>query len=136
MRETGEDEGDGKEKEQRLRRNLDHINCNNCGEKGHYAGNSKLPTQTNLKEDAKAFRKLKQEKSSNNSPGGGDQKLLVNVTYAFCSLMMGAPTKEWSKPPSPGLMFFQISTQVVSHTEPINNNTKNFNTSDIASLCT
>ena len=37
---NGDDEGNGKDKEQRPRRNLDHITCNNCGEKGHYAGNS------------------------------------------------------------------------------------------------
>ena len=28
---TGDDEGDGKEKEKRPRRNLDHITCNDCG---------------------------------------------------------------------------------------------------------
>ena len=37
---TGDDKGDGKEKKQRPRRNLDHITCNDCGEKGHYAGNN------------------------------------------------------------------------------------------------
>ena len=30
---TGDDEGDGKEKDQIPRRNLDHITCNDCGEK-------------------------------------------------------------------------------------------------------
>ena len=35
---TGDNGGDRKEKEQRPRRNLDHITCNNCGEKVHYAG--------------------------------------------------------------------------------------------------
>ena len=30
---TGYDEGDGKEKDQIPRRNLDHITCNDCGEK-------------------------------------------------------------------------------------------------------
>ena len=41
---NGDGEGDGKEKEQRPRRNLDHITCNKCGEKGHYAGNNDCPT--------------------------------------------------------------------------------------------
>ena len=54
---TGDDEGDGKEKDQGPRRNLDHITCNNCGEKGHYAGNNYFPTQYRLKGDAEAFRK-------------------------------------------------------------------------------
>ena len=57
---TGDDEGDGKEKEQRPRKNMDHIACNDCGEKGHYAGNKDCPTQYRLKEDAEAFRKMKQ----------------------------------------------------------------------------
>ena len=78
-----EDEGDGKEKEQRPRRNLDHITCNDCGEKGHHAENNDCPNQSNPKEDAEAFRKTKQEKSSNKPPGGGDQKALVNVKYAL-----------------------------------------------------
>ena len=30
---TGDEEGDGKEKDQRPRSNLDQITCNNCGEK-------------------------------------------------------------------------------------------------------
>ena len=37
---TGDDEGNRKEKEQRPRRNLDHITCNKCGEKCHYAENT------------------------------------------------------------------------------------------------
>ena len=49
---TGDNEGDRKEKEQRPRRNLDHITCNDCGEKGHYDGNNDCPTQSRLKEDA------------------------------------------------------------------------------------
>ena len=89
---TGDDEGNRKEKDQRPRRNLDHITCNDCGEKGHYAGNNECPTQARLKEYAEAFRKMKQEKSSNKSPGGGDQKALVNVKDALCSLMMVSPT--------------------------------------------
>ena len=47
---TGDNEGDGKEKEQRPRRNLDRINFNYCGVKGHYAGNNDCPTQVKLKE--------------------------------------------------------------------------------------
>ena len=66
--------GNRKYKEQRPRRNLDHITCNNCGEKGHYAGSSDCPTQSKLKQDAEAFRNIKQEKSPNKPPGGGNQK--------------------------------------------------------------
>ena len=73
---------------------MDHSTCNDCGEKVHYAGNNDCPTQARLKEDAEAFRKMKQEKSSNKPPGGGDQKALVNVKYASFSLMMGSPTNE------------------------------------------
>ena len=58
---TGDDEGDRKEKEERPRRNLYHITCNYCGEKGHYAGNSEFPTQTKIKEDTEESRKIKQE---------------------------------------------------------------------------
>ena len=46
---TGDDEGDRKEKEQRPRRNLDHITCNHWGEKCHYAGNNDCPTQARRK---------------------------------------------------------------------------------------
>ena len=98
---TGDNKGDRKEKDQRPRRYLDHITCNDCGEKCHYAGNNDFPTQDRLKEDAEAFRKMKQDKSSNKPPGGGDQKALVNVKYASCSLLMGSPTKEWVELPSP-----------------------------------
>ena len=113
---TGDDEGDEKEKKQRPRSNLDHITWNDCVEKGHYYGNSKFPTQTKLKEDAEAFRNLKQEKSSNKPPGGGDQKSLVNVKDASFNLIMGYLTKEWDEPPSPGLIIFQTSTQEVPQT--------------------
>ena len=41
--------------------------------------------------------------------------------------MMGSLTKEWGEPPSPGLMFFQTSTQEVPQTEPINNSVKKGN---------
>ena len=44
---------------------MDHINCNNCGEKGHHFGNSYCLTQSKLKEDVEAFRKMNQDKSSN-----------------------------------------------------------------------
>ena len=118
---TGDDEGDGKEKEQRPRRNVDNITCNNCGEKGHYSGNNDCPTQSRLKEDSEAFRKMKQEKSSNKPPGGGDQKALVNVKYVSCSLIIVPPTKEWGEIPSSVLMFCQTSTQETRQTESINN---------------
>ena len=88
---NGDEEGDEKEKEVRPKINLDHITCNYCGEKGHYAGNSEFPTQTKFKEDVEAFRKTKQEKYSNKSPGVGDQKLLVNVKDYLCSIIMGDP---------------------------------------------
>ena len=118
---TGDDEGDGKEKEQRPRRNLDHITCKDSGEEGHYAGNNNCPTQARLKEGAEVFRKMKQNKSSNKPPGGGDQKALTNVKDALCSLMMGSPTYEWGELPSPGLMFCQTSTQEARQNQYINN---------------
>ena len=71
---------------------------------------------------------MKQEKSSNKPPNGGYQKVLVKVKDALCSPMMGAPTKEWGEPQSPGIMFFQISTQEAPHTEAINKNIKKGNT--------
>ena len=49
---TGDDKDDGKEKEQRPRTNMDHITCNDCGEKGRYAGNNEFTTQATLKEDS------------------------------------------------------------------------------------
>ena len=91
-RKTGDDEDNGKEKDNRPRRNLDHITCNDCGEKCPYAGNSDCPTQAKLREDVEAFRKINQEKFSNKPTGGGDQKSLVNVKDALCSLMIGYPT--------------------------------------------
>ena len=121
---TGYNEGDGKEKDKIPRRNLDQIICNDCGDKVHYAGNIDWPTQTKLKEYEDAFRNTKQEKYSNKPPGGGYQKPLVNVKYAFCSIMMGDPTEEWGEPPSPGLMFCQTLTQEAPYTEPIKNNMK------------
>ena len=63
---------------------------------------------------------MKQEKSSNKTPGGGDQKALVNVKDTSCSLVMGYPIKEWGELPSPGLMFCQTSTQEAQQTESIN----------------
>ena len=62
---TEDDKGNGKEKEQRPRINLDHITCNDCGEKVRSAGKSDCPNQAKLKEDAEAFRNMKQEKSFN-----------------------------------------------------------------------
>ena len=49
---TGYDKGETKEDKQNPRINLDHINCNDCGEKFHYARKSEYFTQTNIKEDA------------------------------------------------------------------------------------
>ena len=113
---TGDNEGDGKEKEQRPRRNLDHIFCNDCGEKVHYSRNNDCPTQARIKEYADASIKMKQDKASNKPPGGGDQKALVNVKDALCSLIMVSPTEEWVEQTSPGLMFFQTSTQEARQT--------------------
>ena len=67
---------------------------------------------------------MKQEKYSNNPPGGGYQKELVNIKDALCSIMVGFPTKEWGEIPSPGLMFFQTSTQEFRQTESINNSVR------------
>ena len=39
-RKNGNNEGDKKEKEQRPRRNLNHITCNDYGYTGHYSDNS------------------------------------------------------------------------------------------------
>ena len=72
---------------------------------------------------------MKQEKYSNNPPSVGDQKALVNVKDALCSLIMGAPAEEWGKLPSPGVMLCQTSTQEVPQTEPINNSANNGNSS-------
>ena len=71
---------------------------------------------------------MKQEKYSNNPPGGGDQKSLVNIKDASCSLMMVSSTEEWGKLTSPGLMFCQTSTREVPQTEPINNSVNKGNT--------
>ena len=104
---TGDGGGEKKDQIKKPQRNLDHITCNYCGEKGHYAGNNQLSTQTKLKEDAEAFRKMKQEKYGNNPPDGVDQTTLVNVKYASYSLLMGISTKDWDELPSPRLMFCQ-----------------------------
>ena len=79
-----------------------------------YSGNNDCPTQARLKEDAEASRKTKQKKSSNKPPSRGDQKALVNVKDASCSLMMGPPTDEWGELPDPGLMLCQTSTREAS----------------------
>ena len=68
---TEDDKGDGREKVQIPRRNLNHITCNDCGEKSHHYWNNDFPTQARLKDYAEAFRKMNQEISSNNPPGGG-----------------------------------------------------------------
>ena len=70
-RKTGDDKGDKKKKNKRSRRNLDHITCNNCGEKVRYAWNSECSTEISLKEDVDAFIKMKQENPPNKPPGGG-----------------------------------------------------------------
>ena len=64
---------------------------------------------------------MNQDKSSNKTPGGGYKRALVNVKDAPCSLMMGYPTKEWGKLPSPGLIFCQTPTQEARKIESINN---------------
>ena len=56
---------------------------------------------------------MKQEKPGNKPPYGGEQKTLVNVKDASCSLVMGIPTKEWYDLPYPGLVFSQTSSQEV-----------------------
>ena len=101
---NGDNEGNRKEKEQIPRRNMDHITCNDCGYKVHYSVNSDGPTQTKLKEDAKAFIKIRQKKYTNKPPSGGKQKALMNEKDATCSLMIGSPTKKWGKPPPHSLM--------------------------------
>ena len=118
---TGDDEGDGKEKEQRPRRNLDHITCNDCGEKCHYSGNNDFPTRSRLKGDGEDFIKMKQDKLSNKPHDGGEQKALVNVNDALCSIMMGSPTDEWGELPSPGLILVQTSTKEARKNHSINN---------------
>ena len=75
--------------------------------------------------------KMKQDKSSNNPPGGGYQKALVNAKDPSWSLMMGSPTEEWGELPSPGLMFCQTSTQEVLQTQSINNSVGKVNASII-----
>ena len=122
--ENGDNESDGKEKEQIPRRNLDHITYNDCGEKVHHAVNNNFPAQARLKEDTEAFRKMKQDKSSNKTPGGGDQKALVNVKDDLCSLMMGSPTYESGELPYPGLMLCKTSTQEARQNQSINNSVR------------
>ena len=127
LRKTRDGEGGKKETEQRPRRNVDHSTCNDCGEKSSYSRNSGWPTQSKIKMDAEVFRKMKQEKYSNKPPGGGYHNALVNVKDALCSLMMGSPTEKWGELPSPGLVFWQTSTQDILKTEHINNNLRKDN---------
>ena len=63
---------------------------------------------------------MKHEKYSNDPPGGGYQKVLVNVKDASCILMMRSPTDERGELPSPGLMFCQTSTQEARKHQSIN----------------
>ena len=37
-------------------RNIGHINCNDCGEKGHYSGIRYSSVQVQLRKDAEAYR--------------------------------------------------------------------------------
>ena len=75
-------------------------------------GNRECYTQKTLKEGAEEFIKTKQVKYGNKTPdGGGKQKALVNIKGASYSLIMGTPTKEWYDLPSPGLIFWQTSSQ-------------------------
>ena len=46
---NGDDEDEVKDYKQKPWRNIYHITCNDFGEKGHYAGNRKWPTQVKLK---------------------------------------------------------------------------------------
>ena len=62
---TGYYEGDTKYKKQKPWRNIDHITCNYCGEKGHYVRNNEFSALTKLKEYSEALRKINQEKSGN-----------------------------------------------------------------------
>ena len=48
-RKIGDNGGDRKEKEQRPRRKMDHITCNDCGEKVHFAGNNDCKNQASIK---------------------------------------------------------------------------------------
>ena len=73
--------------------------------KGSLYGKQKCPTQKKFKEDTEEFRNIKQGKSGKTPPDGGrEQKTLVNIEDASCSLMVGVRTKEWDDLPSPGLM--------------------------------
>ena len=68
---TGHD--DGKRKYEK-RKKIDHINCNECEEKGHYAGNRKFFTHKKFKENAEALRRKDKIKSGNNPPDGRGEK--------------------------------------------------------------
>ena len=46
---TGDDNGETKYKKEKPLRNLEHITCNGCGEKVHYAGNNGCYTQKKSK---------------------------------------------------------------------------------------
>ena len=87
-------------------------------------GNSKCSTQKKLKEDAEAFRKIKQGKYEIKSPDGGGENILVNDEDASCSLMMVTPIRELDNLLSLGRMFFQTSSQEYFQVEPITNEAK------------
>ena len=52
------------------------------------------------------------------SPLMEENKKIVNVKDASCSIVMGIHTKEWDDLPSPGLMFCQTLSQEVLHKNP------------------
>ena len=63
---------------------------------------------------------MKQVKYGNKHPdGGGEQKTLVNVEDALCSLVMGIPAKEWEDLPYPVLKLWQTSSQEVLQMDTI-----------------
>ena len=67
------------------RRNLEHITCNYCGEKGHYGGNRKLSIETKIKYDKEAFIKMKQGNFGIKPPDGGGEKkhwLMLRMHHA------------------------------------------------------
>ena len=74
---------------------------------------------------------MEQGNSANKPPDVGDQKALINVKDASCSIMMVSPTEDWYDPPFPGIMFWKTSTQEVPQTDPRNNKTKKGNASTI-----
>ena len=56
----GNKKGDGKEKDQIPRRNMDHITCNDCGEKVHYSGKT---VTDQLKPSQIGYRVIQEDES-------------------------------------------------------------------------